>query len=66
MIIRELLAEARAAVDGVLHEERLNTILLAANASEEEAHDLVKWRALLASRLQEAHRLFRVGNNSPR
>jgi hypothetical protein len=39
---------ARAAVDGVLHEERLNATLTAANAAEDEVHDLVKWRALLA------------------
>ena len=67
MIVRELLAEARAqidagdiaaandyldaartAVDGVLHEERLNITLAAANAAEDEAHGLMKWRALLA------------------
>jgi hypothetical protein len=44
---------ARAAVDGALHEERLNITLAAANAAEDEVHALVKWRALLA---------FSVGN----
>ncbi len=39
---------ARAAIDGVRHEERLNITLAAANAAEDEARDLVKWRALLA------------------
>jgi hypothetical protein len=39
---------ARAAVDGALHEERLNITLAAANAAEDEVHGFVKWRALLA------------------
>lgn len=42
---------ARTAVDGFIHEGRLNATLLAANAAEDEAHDLMKWRALLAYRV---------------
>jgi hypothetical protein len=52
-VANDYIDSARRAVDGALHEERLNATLAVANAAEDEAHDLVKWRALLA---------FSVGN----